>query len=729
MADDPAADTIVELVLGAIGAAPGVAGRSEETFWAVRRAFEALARERPLLLVFEDIHWAEPTFLDLIEYLAGWSQTTPILLLCLARPDLLEQRPTWATPQPNTSTLTLDPLPPTVIDALLDRLGTEAELEPETRRRITLAAEGNPLFVEQFAALASDVGPGHELPVPPTIHALLAQRLDRLTQEERTVIERAAVIGRDFSLRSVTDISPADERSDTARQLLALMRRELIRPHEHPGDEDRFRFNHVLIRDTAYEAMPKQARAVLHERLAESAERDGPRPELDEVVGYHLEQSHRLRSELGPPDAETRALGFRAGERLASAGHRAFERADLAAAAGLLHRATRLLEDDEAALLPVSVELAATCSELGDEAEADAIASRSIAIAQAVGDRRLESHARLQRAWCQLSLSGRPDAVTTEATEVLEVLDELGDELGLAHAWRLLGIVEWQRVQFGRAEAAYSCSLLHAERAGARRRAAGLHSSLAGCVFFGPTPVPDAAARCRELLASPAIDRSATAAVHAFLGCLEAMRGRFDEARELTSQAVDQYSELGLTLRSGDARWYAALVELLAGNPLGAEQLLRVDAARLEPTAARDELSTHAWLLAEVLAAQGRYAEAVEQAEVSGQAVLDEDVFVQVSWRRTKGRSLAELDELDEADVLTAEAVHLAAATDSPGLRGDAALDRASVLFALEDVGAAVTSAQSAAALYDAKGIVVSLDRARTLLERIRGASPLPSDP
>ena len=220
---------IAELIRTAIGQAAGAAA-AEETFWAIRRFLEALSHERALVVCFEDVHWAAPALLDLIEYLAGWMREAPILLLVLARSDLLDIRPTWATPRPNAMLLPLEPLSDAQSDLLLERLEFGAELPVDIRDRIVDAAEGNPLFVEQMAAMAAEAGVADALRMPPTIQALLAERLDRLSSPERSLLERASVIGKEFSYRAVVDLTPADDREQAPSHLYSLIRKDLVRP-------------------------------------------------------------------------------------------------------------------------------------------------------------------------------------------------------------------------------------------------------------------------------------------------------------------------------------------------------------------------------------------------------------------------------------------------------------------------------------------------------------------
>ena len=316
-----------------MGVAESAAG--EDTFWAIRRFFEASARERPLVLVFDDIHWGEPTFLDLVEHIADWSRGSPILLLCMARSDLLDVRPSWGGGKLNAATVSLEPLTDDQSAGLIANLLGTAELPAGVAERIVQTAEGNPLFVEEMLAMLVDdglivrdddrwiaVGDLSAVTVPPSIHALLDSRLDRLTPEEREVLEAAAVVGKEFFVGAVRELVPQDRRVRVPSDLLSLVRKELIRSERTtlPG-EDAFRFRHLLVRDSAYEAIPKAQRAELHERFADWLERVAgvAVAEQEEILAYHLEQAHAYRLELGPADERSDAIGARAAERLASA--------------------------------------------------------------------------------------------------------------------------------------------------------------------------------------------------------------------------------------------------------------------------------------------------------------------------------------------------------------------------------------------------------------------------
>ncbi|MGB2954099.1 MAG: adenylate/guanylate cyclase domain-containing protein, partial [Gaiellaceae bacterium] len=342
-----------------------VGSSPEEIAWAFRKLLEERAAERPLVVVFDDAHWGESVFLDLVEHVADLSRDAPILLLCIARPELLDRRPAWGGGKLNATNVLLEPLAHDETEELIDRLLPHERIETRLRERILEAAGGNPLFVEEMVAMLAEaeVGAGNgagDVAVPPTIQALLAARLDQLDASERSVLERGSVEGQVFHRSAVVALAPEEPQVDG--RLMTLVRKDLVRPERSTvvGD-DAFRFRHLLIRDAAYDALPKATRAELHERFAIWLEEQAPNlVELDEIVGYHLEQAYNYRAELGPLDDAALALGPRAGERLLTAGRRAQRRGDLPAATGLLARSGALLPpgaDQRAALVDLATVL------------------------------------------------------------------------------------------------------------------------------------------------------------------------------------------------------------------------------------------------------------------------------------------------------------------------------------------------------------------------------------
>jgi class 3 adenylate cyclase/tetratricopeptide (TPR) repeat protein len=709
-------DLVVDRIRGAI-AADSTPISAEETFWAVRRAFEALARRRPLVVCVEDIHWAEPTLLDLLQYVAGWTTDAPVLVLCLARPELLEEHPSWAV-APQASSLVLGPLSDPESEELLDALVVEWPLDAGARRRIAEAAEGNPLYVEQLVAMLAENG-GIDL-IPPTIHSLLAARLDRLSREERVVLERAAVAGKEFWRSAVAELSPEGERPDVAARLLALVRKDLIVPEASgAARDDLFRFRHVLIRDAAYAGIPKELRAGLHERFAARLERTAGEhfAEVEELVGYHLEQAYYYRQQLGPLDDSAQRTGTRAGELLARAGRRASARGDAPAAVSLLTRGAALLPDRAEDRLTALSELASALIRTGDFSRAESVLDEALERAAAAGNKQLELRTLIEREFFRTFTN--PNVSMSEIVSVAEaaipLLEELGDELGVAKAWWLLSEAHVISSSWGARAAALERALEHARKAEDRREESILIGFLAQALHYGPTPVQEAIARCDGFLADTHGDRPLQASLASTLAALHAMRGEFDEARTLWSEAHAIYDELGLRHRRAARSLIAATIEQLSGDPVAAERELRWGYETLGEMGERYVRSTLAAYLAAALTDLGRDDDARELTVESEANARADDLVTQVMWRGARGRVLARAGELGPATSLVQEAVELAGRTDFLDLQASAWLDLAQVL-ALARSPDATGAAARAKETYERKGNVVGARRADGLM-------------
>jgi predicted ATPase/class 3 adenylate cyclase len=709
----------------------------EELFWGARKALETLAAESPLVVVFEDIHWAEVTLADLIQHLLAAVKDVPLLVLCAARHDFLEQRPQW--PEHGTI-VTLEPL--SADDSLLviqNVLG--ADLAPAISDRIVKSSEGNPLYVEQLLSMLIEDGVLQrvngewsattdlsDLAVPPTINALLTARLDKLSEEERAVIEPAAVIGHVFDQDALAAIVEEPLRPDVDRHLSSLVTKQLLQPEPALEDETKFRFHHILIRDAAYGGVLKRVRATLHERFADWAEqvnRERAREaEYDELLGYHLEQAYDYLAGLGPVDDHGRELADRGARHLSAAGARAFARADMPAAANLLRRAANLLPAHDRARLELLPDLGEAMMEIGEFAWAETFLDEAVEAAVATGDARLEAGAVLTRLLVRHptaeDLEGWRDEVEREAKKAIERLE--GDESAhaeLAKAWRLLGFVHGTVLRYGEAAEAVQKATEHARLAGDTRQEARSASAYTLAALHGPTPVPEAIARSERLLAQGLATRQAEGLVLCVLAHLRAMQGDFDEARELYTRARALLEELGVAVVAAWTSLESSAVEMLAGDPARAEERLRPDYERLTGMGEKYFLPLLTALLARSVLAQGRAEEAAEIAGTAIELAAEDDIEPQALSRGVRARILASEGRLDEAEALAREAVELMRKTDAPVKQGDALLDLAEVLVKSGQTRAAQAVIEESKKLYESKQSTVARERADALLAEI----------
>jgi class 3 adenylate cyclase/tetratricopeptide (TPR) repeat protein len=638
----PDEDPLVIERLAAIVGVGGAAGAIQESFWAIRRWLEHLASERPLLVVFDDIQWAEPTFLDLVQYLATFATGSPILLLCLARPELLEVRPDWAE---LGTVIRLEPLGLGESERMLANLLGEAGASGEAQGQIVAAAGGNPLFIEEMLRMLVDDGllvreretwvargDLSHIGAPETVQAVIAARLDRLDPSERAVLQRASVAGEVFWWGAVGDLSDEGDAVQVGRGLQALVRKELIRPSSSTfAGEDAFRFGHLLIRDVAYESIPKKVRADLHARFAGWVERRaGERAvEYEEIVGYHAEQAHRYLAELGPLNEHGAALAALGGERLASAGTRSFDRGDMPSASNLLARAAALLPSGDAKRPGLLQSLAFALAETGRLDEAEATLAEALESARESGDRQAELRVATRRLYLWLLRS--PEATHGEAVaeveEAIAGFEELHDDAGLGEALRLLGIV---RLWGGRCVEAVDVlerAAHHAGRAGDRRLELEALHWMSLALAEGPTPAEEAIDRIRGLLESHSDDRIFRCQTNRFLAELEAIGGRFSEARSLLAQGAETARELGLTIELASVQRMAGYVAVLAGDLQEAEEELRLAVSTLERIGDTGHLSSVAPDLALVLLeSPGRESEALAVTKATEAWMIEDDV-------------------------------------------------------------------------------------------------------
>jgi class 3 adenylate cyclase/tetratricopeptide (TPR) repeat protein len=714
LASDDARDTILEALQGATNAAE--ARPLEETFWAVRRAFQALARQRPLVVCFEDLHWAEPAILDLVEYVVAWSSDVPILVLALGRPELAEQRPQWIAPRPDGDALTLQPLSSEAAESLLVGASPESALSDETRQRVLAAAEGNPLFVEHMGVMVAEQG--GDVSIPPSIYALLTERLDRLDEDEREVMERAAIVGRDFAVEAVAALFTDERRGLVTPHLFALVRKGLMRPElSAASDEDRFSFQHALVREAAYNGMSKELRAELHESFADWLEKLD-RGELDEVVGYHLEQAYLSRIEVGVDDEHTRQIAARAGELLAAAGSRALGRNDVHAAQNLLGRAVTLLPEGEPGG-ELRIDLCQALFLSGDFDAAARAARDTAAHAIEAGDEVAHLRARIMLARIAAQLQGEDAggeepsaALLAVAEEARPVFTQAGNELALAEAWFATAWAQLIRCRWAAMLDAALQALAHARNAESARWEGELPAWLGTAMFYGPTPVDQALRWFEEQQAQHPIPLTQQA-------MLEAMRGNFDAGRSLARAADTAAAEFGQQLWQPAGEQAMWQVETLAGDIAAAEVAARRSCELLEALGDVGYRGLAVGQHASSLCSLGRLDEAFELTQTAEALTASDDVAAQMQWRQARGRVLARRGEHEEAERLAREAVALAEETDMVNFHADALFDSAEISALAGRTDDASVQLEQAFALYEQKGNVVAAAAVRRELGRL----------
>jgi class 3 adenylate cyclase/tetratricopeptide (TPR) repeat protein len=709
----------------------------EETFWAARKLLERMATQRPLVVAFEDIHWAELTFLDLIEHLVG-SGEAPILLVCLARRELLELRQSWGG-QARASFLALEPLSDDDIGRVMEGLLGSAELAGHVRSRIVETAGGNPLYVEQMLSMMIDDGALRQedgrwrpavdldqLDVPPSIQALLTARLDRLKHEERNVIEPASVIGVTFPNDAVQDLVDPDLRGQVGVHLSSLSARQLIHPEATTVAGEGYRFDHILIRDAAYGRLLKRERAILHERFVdwgERASRERQREsEFEEIIGYHLEQAYHYLSELGPVDAHGQKIGARAAARLSSAGRRAFTRGDMPAASNLLRRAAALLTKHDVERLELLPDLGEALMETGEFAPAQVFLDEAVAAASATDHAALRARGAVARLLVGVH-SADPERwssqLKAELEEAIEVLDDAQDHTGLAAAYRLQSMSLSIAGNVLDATRVAERAMEHAATAGDERRRRLASCQYAQLATYGPTPVSEAIPQCEQILEQGKGDKRTEGLLMHVLSRLYAMRGEFDRARSLYTTSRLTLEETGRTVAANATSIDSCAVEMLAGNPAAAERELRRDYAALEEMGEKLLLSTISAEIARAAYEQGDHDEAERLTYTAQELAAEDDIEAEALWRSVRAKVLARRQEVDDARALAGEAVDLLHGTGSLVSEADAVADLGEVLRLSGQPAEARDTFERAAGLYECKGDDVSVARVRSSISAL----------
>jgi class 3 adenylate cyclase/tetratricopeptide (TPR) repeat protein len=714
----------VEVLAGDAGVAMRVAGLigvagartpPGEGPWAVRRLFEHIAAERPLVVVFDDLQWAEAELLELVEHVAANVREAPVLIVCLARPEFLESERDWPEP------ITIESLATADSNRLVSGLLEEGVVDAEVQAYVTRATEGNPLFCEHLVAMLVEQGvlmieDGRwtaraelsDVTVPLSVHALLAARLDRLPEDERSVIGRAAVVGQVFPVGAIETLVPDSLRRPLPSLLAALERKELIgRTVSDLGVEEAFGFRHLLVRDVAYESVTKADRADFHEQVADWLEETaGDRTsEYGEIIAHHVEQAHRHRVDLRRLDDRARALGDRAATLFADAAARAWhDREDASAAVRLYTRARGLLADDDSRRPVLLANLGWALVMCARYPEAQDLIEEAVVAADRAGDERAAALAAISRLRLRISIDPLVDyhALETEASRAAQVLESVGDDLAAARAWRLAIYGPFTRGEMTRTQMLLKKALDRAVRVGDPLQAVD-RAKLVMPLVWGPTPASEVVRVAEETLAEVRGHPSAEAITLSRLAYAHEMLGNEDLADELLEQARARLRELGQDKTLGNV----GRLHLLAVRRgwAAAEPDLR---AYYEAIAGRRDtnfIASVAAFLARALVELGRAEEAKRLTHVSEDASAADDVEAQIHWRGARALVLAGAGRIAEGESLVREAFAIGERTDRPDLRAQVQVDLFEVLRLDGRLEEARAASEEALRLYREKEI------------------------
>jgi tetratricopeptide (TPR) repeat protein len=674
---DPEAPVVADRLASAIGLG-GTPAPSAEIQWALRRTLERLGQVRPLIVAFEDVNWAEPSLLDLIDYLAGSCRGSAILMVCTARPELVTLQPGWAGGKLDATTILLEPLQDAECDLLITTLAQGLRLTPKQRSRVIEAAEGNPLFVEQMLAMLARPG-ARDVEVPATITALLAARLEQLTQQERDVLECASVEGRVFHRSAVEALAAPEARPAVAALLEHLVQRELIDGDASlfAGDEG-FRFRHLLIRDAVYGSVPKRLRSDYHERFAGwlGAAAGDRLDEYEEIFAYHLGEAVRYRRELEDSGTTTGVLAERAARAYRRAADRAAVRGDFLAGASMLAQVGKLLPPSDARVALALVDRAHWLRWSRPE-QAAAAAREAVEAAEHGGDA-AGTMVRIFERFVRLNID--PDIAVADLVDAARAEAERLDTVDAGAAarlwWIVANVAETYLHRSSLAVAAAARSRQLAADAGAEWLASDATGMLIQSTTHGPGPIDELLEAGEELLSGAGgLGRAMYLDIRALL---LAQRGDLDDALEALDQAAAIWTEFGITTwaKYGPS-WLRGSVFLLAGRPHDAVAPLR-DAVELATISGEDSYaSTIRGLLARALALIGETVSALEEAERARGLTRPGDTLSQLLWRGAEVRALAALGRHAEAEARSAELIALIGRVEVPELRFDALADAA----------------------------------------------------
>jgi len=674
---------------------------ASEASWAVRRLLEVVTVERPLVVVLEDLHWAEGPMLDLadavVERIHG-----PVLFLCLARPEFLEQRPTWSAGKPRAITTTLPPLSAEDARRMAEHLLGSAP-KPVVDG-VCDTAEGNPLYLEQLTATLEDQGLladgrwlGSEdatVEIPTTLQALLAARLDRLEPTPRLVLERASVEGRRFRIAALRALAPDVTPEGFAAAIEVLDRRGLIQPEDEAAGS--WRFAHALVMEAAYRGLSKELRADLHERLADwMTDEDAERTDVDESVARHLERALHLREELGAHDGRSAALAERAGGLFGSAGSRAFTAMDYISARDFLSRAAALLPGASPRRMEILPNLGAALADSGRAEESDALLGEAVQLAGAAGLKRDAVRASIQILSNRVYRSQTDEEIASASKEALrafETFEAASDEVGMAEAAIVVDNLAYARAHCEVAQRWATTAMFHALAAGRPREATQGAGDLIGLAIVGPVPFTSFATDAQELFA--AAESIADICGHVLMAAAALAAGDEDTFEAHETRRRDVINRHGFAWLGATHGMELAFVELSVGRAESAERRLREALQFFTQIGNVWYMSITEGFLCEAIYAQDRPREFLRRADAFGASTLMTDRHNLIRRQVVQAWSHLIRGSAVEAEASARRALKLLETTDLVP-------DRVNALLALADALDARGMGEEAAAAHN----------------------------
>ena len=706
--------------LGALAGLGGGAvlggGDRSEVFAAWRQFVEALAEARPLVLVFEDLHWADDGLLDFIDYLAEWAGGVPLLVVGTARPELLARRPGWGGGKPNAVTLSLAPLSEQDTARLIGLLAGRAMLEAGQRAGLLAHAGGNPLFAEQYVQMLAERGAGRDLPVPESVQGIIAARLDLLAPADKRLLQDAAVIGKVFWPGAVAALGGGPGHGDLEEALHGLERRQFVRRERASSvaGETQYAFTHVLLRDVAYGQIPRTARAGKHDRAASWIESLGRAQDHAEMLAHHYQAALDLARAASRDTAE---LAPRARAALQAAGDRALALSAFAAATGYYRAALALWPPDahqqRASLLRL---LGTALNEAGELSQAEAVLAEGSEAAAAARLPAVQARIRVRLAEIHDHQAAPAEQTLAECEAAAAILEAEDDLEGLAEAWLLAGSTRFGLGDSPADHEALERAMAYAQQSGHRRVQieAGCWLTMTFCLM--PIPADAAIARAGQLLQAANGEAWAEANILAPLSVVYAYAGRFTQAREAIGRAQSVYGSSGAKLKWALGEQFASMIELVAGDPGAAEHRARQAYEAFRAMGERADLTTLDGFFAEALYAQGRLDEAQRITEEAQASASADDIDAQTRWRVARAKVLARGGQYPAARTLLDEAEALVSPTSWAELQAAVLLARAEVDRLAGAPERAAASLRAALRIYQGRHATPLADRAAVAL-------------